>query len=387
MEDNRLIQEDNYPKSILKRSLFLRPLPQGKRVLLVLVQFILLNVIEGVGEVYFQVLLAINIFHKIGGAKSIVIFISLKSLPLLLCLPMGFIADRYFGRAKVLYYSWILLFITHCFTALYISVAIPYTPYSKYVPVLLPVFIIGLVGTSISLAGIRVNLIPFGVDQMGSASSDELSSYFHWYYWSRNVGLFIAYSVGLLGIPRLVVNFHTVIAALLIPCIGAAAGTIINMCSYTWFVRREKVGNPLLVIYRVLSYAVSVRRPPYRSAFSYDGRPQPSRIDLAKETHFGKFRDEQVEDVKTFLRILVMLISLAGFLCVYAMVCIVNNICVFLLLNYSLLICWCVCCVAFIMYMLCCICYSTYVCCVCYFPIWQGRTAVANCRSLNNKSN
>ena len=319
MEANRLMQENNYPKSILKRSLFLRPLPQGKRVLLVLVQFILLNIIEGIGEVYFQVFLAVNLFQRIGGAESITIFISLKSLPLLLCLPMGFIADRYFGRAKVLYYSWIFLFITHCFTTFYISVAIPYTTPSKYTSVLIPLFIIGLLGKSISLAGIRVNLIPFGVDQMGSASSDELSSYFHWYYWSRNVGLFIAYSAGLV-LPTLAVNFHTIIAALLVLCIAATAGTVINMCGYTWFVRRGKVGNPLLVIYRVLSYTASVKRPPHRSAFSYDGRPQPSRIDLAKETHFGKFRDEQVEDVKTFLRILVMLISLAGFLCIYAMV-------------------------------------------------------------------
>ena len=323
MEADRLMQENNYPRSILKRSLFLRPLPQGKRVFLVLVQFILLNVIEGVSEVYFQVLLALNLFQRIEGAKSIAIFISLRSLPLLLCLPMGFIADRYFGRAKVLYYSWILLFVTHCFTALYTSMAsnsLYISSSNYYSPLLIPVFIIGLLGKSISLAGIRVNLIPFGVDQMGAASSDELSSYFHWYYWSRNVGLFIAYGVGILGMPTLVVNYHTVIVALLIPCIAAAAGTVINICGYTWFVKREKVGNPLLVIYRVLSYAASVRRPLYRSAFSYDGRPQPSRIDLAKETHFGKFRDEQVEDVKTFLRILVMLISLAGFLCIYALV-------------------------------------------------------------------
>ena len=96
MEANRLMQENNYPKSILKRSLFLRPLPQGKRVLLVLVQFILLNVIEGISEVYFQVLLAFNLFQRIGVAESITIFISLKSLPLLLCLPMGFIADPLF---------------------------------------------------------------------------------------------------------------------------------------------------------------------------------------------------------------------------------------------------------------------------------------------------
>ena len=322
MESSRLIyttQEGNYPKSFLRRSLFFRPLPQGKRVLLVLFQFILFNITEGISEVYVQVLLTFDFIHA-GGTKAIPIFISLRSFPLLLCLPMGFIADRYFGRAKVLYYSWILLFVTHCSFVFYIVMLNLHPPSKNTQLQYITVFIIVQLGRSISLGGIRVNLIPFGVDQMGAASSDQLSSYFHWYYWSRNVGLFIAYGIGILSIPIISDNFQVIIIPLLLPSVAATAGTVINMCGYAWFVKKEKVGNPLLLIYRVLSYAASVRRPLYRSAFSYDGRPKPSRIDLAKETHFGKFRDEKVEDVKTFLRILVMLISLTGFLCVYGLV-------------------------------------------------------------------
>ena len=47
---------------------------------------------------------------------------------------------------------------------------------------------IALLINAIGVAGITVNLILFGVDQVRVASSDQLSSYFHWYYWSRNVG-------------------------------------------------------------------------------------------------------------------------------------------------------------------------------------------------------
>ena len=309
--------ERNYPNSLLKRSLFFRPLPQGKKVFLVLVQFILLNMIEAVSEIFFQLLLVYN--FDVEGTKTIPIFISVKSLPLLLCLPMGFIADRYFGRAKVLYYSWILLFVIHCAIAFYLSIVYMHNLTVKEHLQYVSVLITSLLGNSIGLAGVRVNLIPFGVDQMGAASSDQLSSYFHWYYWSRNAGIFIAYSIGIFSIPKLY-SLYIVILLLLVPCVAAAAGSIINICGDAWFVKKEKVGNPLLMIYRVLSYALSVRRPMHRSAFSYDGRPKPSRIDLAKETHFGKFRDEQVEDVKTFLRILLMLISLVGFLCVYGLV-------------------------------------------------------------------
>ena len=74
---------------------------------------------------------------------------------------MGFIADRYFGRATVLYYSWISLFVAHLVIGVYLVFAgvILYNH---------AVYIIGFVLASIallinsfSLAGIRANVIPF----------------------------------------------------------------------------------------------------------------------------------------------------------------------------------------------------------------------------------
>jgi len=111
------------------------------------------------------------------------------------------------------------------------------------------------------------------------------------------------------------------VIAFVFSSVAATGGVVINILGYNWFIKREKVGNPLLLVYHVLRYAATAKRPAERTAFSYDGRPEPSRIDLAKETHHGIFRDEQVEDVKTFLRILVFMISLFGFLCVYSSVC------------------------------------------------------------------
>ena len=50
----------------------------------------------------------------------------------------------------------------------------------------------------------------------------------------------------------------------------------------------------------------------FRSAFTYG--EVPSRLDLAKNRYGGPFTTEEVEDVKTFGRILLVLISLFGFL-------------------------------------------------------------------------
>ena len=52
--------------------------------------------------------------------------------------------------------------------------------------------------------------------------------------------------------------------------------------------------------------------PRLQSAFTYSGNERPSRMDYAKERYGGPFTAEQVEDVKTFLRILGLLFCLGS---------------------------------------------------------------------------
>ncbi len=49
-----------------------------------------------------------------------------------------------------------------------------------------------------------------------------------------------------------------------------------------------------------------------RSAFTYCDDERPSRVDCAKSRYGGPFTTEQVEDVKAFLRILILLHSLGA---------------------------------------------------------------------------
>ena len=304
-------QDDGYSQSLCRRYRLSRPMPEGKRIYITLLQFILQKIMQGTTEMYFRALLLTKLI-KDSGATIVPISILFTSIPYLMCLPMGFIADRYFGRAKVLYYSWILLFIAQLVITLYFIIdTLGYIHHES----LIYISIVGVLIYSIGLAGVQVNLIPFGVDQMKTASSDQLSSYFYWQYWCVHAGFCVAYSIG-----GLVLSLTSDVAVLLISSITAAAGTIINILGYNWFFKVQNVSNPLLLVYRVLKCAATAKRPVNRTAFSYDGRPEPSRIDLAKVTHHGKFRDEEVEDVKTFLRIIVFLISLIGFLCVQSSV-------------------------------------------------------------------
>ena len=85
-------------------------------------------------------------------------------------------------------------------------------------------------------------------------------------------------------------------------------------CGYRKHLTREPVGcfNPVKQIFKVLNYARHHSQPVFRSAFTYG--EVPSRLDLAKNRYGGPFTTEEVENVKTFGRILLVLISLFGFL-------------------------------------------------------------------------
>ena len=57
-------------------------------------------------------------------------------------------------------------------------------------------------------------------------------------------------------------------------------------------------------MYSVLDYARKTRYPRKRSALTYFDEEHPSRIDYGKDKFGGPFTEEEVEDVKTVLRMI-----------------------------------------------------------------------------------
>ena len=79
-----------------------------------------------------------------------------------------------------------------------------------------------------------------------------------------------------------------------------------------WWFSIESGGrvNPYKLVYRVVKFAWHHKIPVCRSAFTYCEDEWPSRMDLSKQKYGGPFTVEQVEDVRTFLGILKVLISI-----------------------------------------------------------------------------
>ena len=142
-----------------------------------------------------------------------------------------------------------------------------------------------------------------GLDQLQSASTEQLSSFVWCYYWVMQLdgltnsiaGCFLPY------IPH---------AMFIISCIYTSCVLVIvvSACALKkWFIIYQRTSNPLLLVARVLNYARKHKYPTSRSAFTYWQNDYPPRIDNGKSKYGGPFTEEQVENVKTFFRLLPLL--------------------------------------------------------------------------------
>jgi hypothetical protein len=91
---------------------------------------------------------------------------------------------------------------------------------------------------------------------------------------------------------------------------------------HSWLIKEAPVKqNAIKQAYRVIKYAIKTKRPRQRRAFTYCEDELPSRIDFGMDKYGGPFTIEQVEDVKTCLRLIPIAIvggALAGSLIISA---------------------------------------------------------------------
>ena len=201
-------------------------------------------------------------------------------------------------------------------------------------------FIFGAFSVSVGLIAIGLfesTAIQFGMDQMLEASSDELSTFIHWYYWSCNVGrqlvvssatvILVIYSkcnikFDLQNATDLYKDLHSqyftitttsVLIVFSLQLVCAILGLFLLIGSKKHFNIDRTGEHPLKLIYRVLRYTWKHKVPEHRSAFTYWEEDIPPRIDLGKSKYGGPFTTEEVEDTKTFFGILLLLLTLVGF--------------------------------------------------------------------------
>ena len=252
---------------------------------------------------------------------------------LLLVYPLlGHLADVYLTRYRALKSSLIMLTIIGFAGIVYLVIdtvlsitgstnIFHYMDTGIFLVTGLAIYIIGL-------GLFEANIIQFGLDQLLEAPTPKLIAFIHWYYWAQSVGglaqFYVYGSAEVADITFFSSDHHfsttsTILEASLISCIALLV-TLVNttivviFCISKKHFYIERAGlNPFKNIYKVLKYSWNHKVPEHRSAFTYWEEDIPPRIDLGKDKYGGPFTNEEVEDTKTFLRILPLLLCLFGY--------------------------------------------------------------------------
>lgn len=221
----------------------------------------------------------------------------------------GHIADTYVGKYKAIGFSFWLAWIG--FAVLSISFSLD--PFDDHINRANRYAILPITFTLLSIAYVvfMATIIPFGVDQLQGASHVHYRSFFYWWYWTLNIG------VALVNVPQYCSNrveLRFIIQALAgLTCMSIAL--IIDVLLRHWFVIEPKSNknNPLKQIARILWYfaKASPKRQRIPSMVRHElDMEHFGRLDLAKKRYGGQYETEEVEDVRTFFRILLLLFTI-----------------------------------------------------------------------------
>ncbi len=206
-------------------------------------------------------------------------------------------------------YSFVLLFLISLFSSA--CTLVPDIAHYVYV-----VSVLYCIGGSLSIVAVVacfVTSLQLGLDQMPDASSSNITSFIAWFVFSIYAGVWIPFVADLpiRSGTRNELSYWVVQLYSLLPPLCISVVLVLDfLLANNWLIIEPKSPQSLKTIYHVLKFAAKHKAPLNRSALTYWEENVPSRMDLGKLRYGGPFTTEQVEDVKTILRLLPLFLTL-----------------------------------------------------------------------------
>ena len=207
----------------------------------------------------------------------------------------GWLADARVGRYKVVHCSIWIMWIAAVLTTVSSVISQLVDAYSR---INTKMQIVLLVFTAIGLGGYQASIVQFGLDQLQDASTIEITSFIVWYIWTTVSACFV------MDFGFTCLTEEQIIIMWLFVCFNLTLALLLLLHYNYWLLKEPVKENPFRLIYKVIKYTVKQKHPRLRSAFTYCEDNLPSHIDFGKSKYGGPFTTEQVEDVKTFLRLI-----------------------------------------------------------------------------------
>ena len=223
---------------------------------------------------------------------------------------ISLLAQVLIGGYKFICYSLRILWILSIIASI-ISIFEESIPMSKTTLLTIQLLVI-LIPSCWIFGAFLASAVPLGLDQITGGSAANISAFIQWLGWgawcalaTSSIIVFVLYNCTYFQ-PSTVSMIMSLLPVLLL-----SVGLILDFHFHHKLVKEPVTVNPVSLIFKVLKYAAKHKYPVQRSAFTYCENEQPTRLDYGKSKYGGSFTTEQVEDVKTFGRVLVTILALS----------------------------------------------------------------------------
>ena len=247
----------------------------------------------------------------------------------------GYLADAHWGRYNTIFGSLrfillsllIIIFLGILGTGISLAIALTIdydNPYEtlgsvKIISIVvlclafgLPI-IFGLFVIIFSLIAFSANVIQYGIDQLEyNARGENVVLYIYWYVWTCYMAQFIVKIVISLFGAAASYSINFFIFLIVLPIVIGITFCI-KQCSIHWELvdTPPQTENSYKLIYQIIKFALNHdHNLMHLRSYNHSEVLPNSRLDLAKEIYGGPFATNQVEEVKSFLRIFCILLTL-----------------------------------------------------------------------------
>ena len=228
----------------------------------------------------------------------------------------GWLADARIGNYRLFKTGSVIVFFTVVIVCVCVLVLRNLLTSNNYAFPVSTLIVYGL-GNSGSAACL-VTSLQLGLDQMPDASVSNITSFIAWFISCICAGVWFgkaSFNLVPCSLDQVTsshgssdTDYLQIFSLFPVLCMAIVLCTDF-LLAQKWMIIEPKSPQSLKVIFRVLKFAAKHRAPVNRSALTYWEEDIPSRIDLGKSKYGGPFTTEQVEDVKTILKLLLISLS------------------------------------------------------------------------------
>ena len=209
----------------------------------------------------------------------------------------GWLADAYFGRYKVILCGMWTMWLGAMLNGVSLVIGRIVTLYGDHGDPWVSLFSKIVMGAGFGV--FQANIIQFGIDQLSEASSTDIVSFITWYPLTMFAcGITMQFSGNCTNLKPYIV--------ILLVAVFVTVALCSNSLFSHWLMTQQVITNPLPLIWKTVQYTIQ-NRSKWKRLFTLGHRGVLYRLNVAKTMYGGPFTSEQVEDVKTFFRVLAVI--------------------------------------------------------------------------------